>query len=182
MEITDLETNAEETESESVHQKSLMKRLQWRLLKHRRANQRASNRPWHARTDGKFGAGAMLQEEPWKDRCLGRDVRWTWNATLTLGTKVHSSSYLRKETTTSNGTQGWNRRHELCLGSVDEHSSWRSWSEQLGFPAGCGKRVTEHCGVVSTLQNKRRDCTQSKSWRYRSTNHSWNFCPHQSEK
>jgi hypothetical protein len=28
MEITDLETNAEETESESVHQKSLMKRLQ----------------------------------------------------------------------------------------------------------------------------------------------------------
>jgi hypothetical protein len=60
---------------------------------------------------------------------------------------------LRKEMATSSGIRGWSKRQELHLGSMKTlHEALRRtlklWSEQSGFPRGCGKWVTGHCGGV----------------------------------
>jgi hypothetical protein len=49
----------------------------------------------------------------------------------------------------------------------------RSWSEQSGFPAGCGKCGAGDCGGIGLLRKGKRDSTQSRSRKCRSAGYSW---------
>jgi hypothetical protein len=62
----DLKSNLEEKEAVAVHQESLTKSPQWKLLKHRRTDLWARNSPWNTATHEKGGPRTILYEEPLK--------------------------------------------------------------------------------------------------------------------
>lgn len=90
---------------------------------------------------------------------------------------------LRKKMTSGNGIREQSRRQELHLGSVKTLYEARGQTLVLEVvKREVGTSIRLHKMSDWTLRNERRDDTQSRSHKCRSTDHSWNFWLHQPKK